>query len=349
MRMKVVAGLGSIDDYDAYADAGADELFIGYVPYEWLIKYEQTMPLNRREVSFVNVNIGSYSELEILAEKVRRRGVPVSIAFNGLNYSPQSYMTIINIIRECIKLDMRDIIVADIGLLVHLRENNLCDKVNIHISGEFGRMNSYEIMALQDFNIKRIIYPRGTNIKDITAMSGSFKELEHEVFFLNEKCHFEGAYCNSLHCDELVPMCRMPYVISTLVDNKDRGSKSTDIIDTDAINGKNPKHIDRQYTDGLDSDDIDSHEDKIDSLEGNIGFDGCGLCALKLLESNNVTHLKIVGRGAVFEDMIRSISIARKAVELSRNIKGEDTYRDYIKNQLMQGRCGQNCYYLINK
>ncbi len=313
--MKIIAGLGSIDDYDAYADAGADELFIGYVPYEWLIKYEQTMPLNRREVSFANVNIGSYSELEILAEKVRRRGVPVSIAFNGLNYSPQSYMTIINIIRECIKLDMRDIIVADIGLLVHLKENDLCDKVNIHISGEFGRMNSYEIKALQDFDIKRIIYPRGTNIEDIVAMSDSFKELEHEVFFMNEKCHFEGAYCNSLHCDELVPMCRMPYVISTL-------------------------------TDGLDSDDIDSHEDKIDSLVGNNGFDGCGLCALKLLESSNVTHLKIVGRGAVFEDMIRSISIARKAVELSRNIKGEDAYKDYIKNQLMKGRCGQNCYYL---
>lgn len=316
--MKIIAGLGSIDDYDAYVDAGADELFIGYVPYEWLIKYEQTMPLNRREVSFANVNIGSYSELEILAEKVQRRGVPVSIAFNGLNYSPQSYMTIINIIRECINLEMRDIIVADIGLLVHIRENDLCDKVNIHISGEFGRMNLYEIKALQDFNIKRIIYPRGTNIEDIATMSDAFKELEHEAFFLNEKCHFEGAYCNSLHCDELVPMCRMPYVISTL-------------------------------TDSLDSDDIDSHDDNIDSLEGKIGFDGCGLCALKLLESSNVTHLKIVGRGAVFEDMIRSISTARKAVELSQNIKDEDTYKDYIKNQLMQGKCGQNCYYLLDR
>lgn len=37
--MKIVAGLGSIDEYIPYVEAGADEFFCGYVPYSWTKKY----------------------------------------------------------------------------------------------------------------------------------------------------------------------------------------------------------------------------------------------------------------------------------------------------------------------
>ena len=33
--MKIIAGLGSVDEYIPYVQAGADELFCGYVPYNW--------------------------------------------------------------------------------------------------------------------------------------------------------------------------------------------------------------------------------------------------------------------------------------------------------------------------
>lgn len=48
--MKIVAGLGSVDEYIPYVQAGADELFCGYVPYNWTKKYGTVLPLNRREV-----------------------------------------------------------------------------------------------------------------------------------------------------------------------------------------------------------------------------------------------------------------------------------------------------------
>ena len=53
--MKIVAGLGSIDEYRRFADAGADEFFCGYVPYSWAKKYGTVLPLNRREVLCYNV------------------------------------------------------------------------------------------------------------------------------------------------------------------------------------------------------------------------------------------------------------------------------------------------------
>ena len=37
--MKIVAGLGSIDEYETFVKAGADEFFCGYVPFSWAEKY----------------------------------------------------------------------------------------------------------------------------------------------------------------------------------------------------------------------------------------------------------------------------------------------------------------------
>ena len=62
--MKIVAGLGSIDEYETFVKAGADEFFCGYVPFSWAEKYGVIHPLNRREVLFYNVQIGSMSELQ---------------------------------------------------------------------------------------------------------------------------------------------------------------------------------------------------------------------------------------------------------------------------------------------
>ena len=86
MQMKITAGLGSIDEYERFVHAGADEFFCGYVPHEWTKKYGTVMPLNRREVLSYNVQIGSLGELEILAAMVKEYGKPVHLTFNALYY-----------------------------------------------------------------------------------------------------------------------------------------------------------------------------------------------------------------------------------------------------------------------
>ena len=45
--MKITVGLGSIDEYERFVQAGADEFFCGYVPFSWAEKYGTVMPLNR--------------------------------------------------------------------------------------------------------------------------------------------------------------------------------------------------------------------------------------------------------------------------------------------------------------
>ena len=70
--MKIVAGMGSIDEYERFVEARADEFFCGYVPYSWSKKYGTIMPLNRREVLCYNVQLGAFSELEILSDMIKK-------------------------------------------------------------------------------------------------------------------------------------------------------------------------------------------------------------------------------------------------------------------------------------
>ena len=41
--MKITVGLGSIDEYERFVQAGADEFFCGYVPFSWAEKYGTVM------------------------------------------------------------------------------------------------------------------------------------------------------------------------------------------------------------------------------------------------------------------------------------------------------------------
>ena len=77
--MKLTVGLGSVDEYIRFSEAGADEFFCGYVPYSWTQKYGTMMPLNRREVLCSNVQLGAFSELEILSSMIQDYQRPVHL------------------------------------------------------------------------------------------------------------------------------------------------------------------------------------------------------------------------------------------------------------------------------
>lgn len=201
--MKIVAGLGSIDEYIPYVLAGADELFCGYVPYNWTKKYGTVLPLNRREVLAYNVHLGSFGELEILSAMIRKYRKPVHIAMNSLYYIPEQYEEIADIVKQCMKIGFDSFILADPALILYLRQKGISCK--IHLSGEAGEMNREAIKVFREMGIGRIIFHRKNTVASMRQMieAVNAEKLEFEAFALNELCQFTGAFCNSLHCDEM--------------------------------------------------------------------------------------------------------------------------------------------------
>ena len=316
--MKITAGLGSADEYIRFVEAGADEFFSGFVPYSWTEKYGTVMPLNRREVLCYHVQLGAFSELEILSEMIRKYKKSVHLTFNSLYYIPQQYPEIVEIIENCMKLGFMSYIIADPALIVYLREKGIpCE---IHMSGEMGEINRRTVEVFQHLDLKRVIFHRKNSFEDMQSVicsertaGGRRAETEFEAFVLNEMCQFTGAFCNSLHCDELGHLCRVPYWTEPVRDE---------------------------------SEDEDATVPKYDASGYLCGATGCGLCALYRLRDAGITHLKLVGRGNYTDFMEKDIRNLKAALEILENTDTEAAFRTEMKKQIFPYGCSGNCYYL---
>ena len=327
--MKIVAGMGSIDDYIRLVKAGADEFFCGYVPYEWNKEYGTLFPLNRREVLYYNIQISSLEDMKILKSMVDIYRVPVSITFNYLYYLEEQYKIIEDIMQDLIEIGFDEFIIADIALIVYLKEKNI--KCKIHLSGEAAEINSLSIEFFNKLNISRYVFHRKNTIEDMKSCirNNTVKNLQYEAFILNEMCHYSGAFCSSLHCDELAHLCKMPYglvKINSVANNFSEVDKNLEI-----------------YYEELDKETL-YFEDE-DEEKYTLGNTGCGICALKKLKEVGVTHLKVVGRGKYIDDMEKDIIGLKKAISMIENINIEEEYEATIKGKLFKGNCSSNCYY----
>lgn len=324
--MKIVAGLGSIDEYETFVKAGADEFFCGYVPFSWAEKYGVIHPLNRREVLFYNVQIGSMSELQILKKMVDYYGKPVTLTFNSLYYTGEQYPVIAEIITQCMAAGFENFIIADSALMLYLRQQKI--NCGIHLSGETADVNRGMLEQMLPFGIRRVIFHRKNSLED---MQSCIKEAdfphEYEAFILNELCHFSGAFCNSLHCDELTHLCRVPYELGNLHKKEETDAAQKDVAETDRIQGKEGKGL------PLDEDGYLT------------GSTGCGLCALYRMKQVGITHLKLVGRGNYTDFMEKDIRQLRKVLDILENSDSEAQYQKKMKASLFPDGCSRNCYY----
>ena len=355
--MKIVAGLGSIDEYIPYVKAGADEFFCGYVPYSWTEKYGTLLPLNRREVLCSNVQLGAFSELEILSAMIQKYKKPVHLTFNSLYYIPEQYPEIANIILRCMSIGFQSFIIADPALLLYLRKQKI--NCEIHLSGETAEVNSEMLRSFEKMDLKRLIFHRKNSIEDMRSIiSKAGQTTEFEAFALNEMCQFTGAFCNSLHCDEMCHLCLVPYELGRV--NGEGLAENRPAVNQWPIGPLSGKFQENEVENIGSAENVDEPED-----DGYLcGQTGCGLCALYQLEKAGVTHLKLVGRGNYTDYMERDIKNLRKALETLKDVlnmektgnipAGPDSECRYISQMKKEifgsaGKCSGMCYYWETK
>lgn len=339
--MKIVAGLGSVGDYIDYVKAGADECFCGYVSPEWNEIYGTTRPLNRREVRNYQVQIGAWEELKILRSMVDCYGAPVQIAVNALYYSGEQYKRIAEMIERCSSIGFDTFIIADPALFVYLYEEKIPCK--IQLSGEFSEINF--LMLGKASRVERVIFHRKNSIADMKSCIAKCSDRipEYEAFFLNEMCHFSGAFCNSLHCDEMGYLCHVPYELGRYDRRQNMLTGIENVVDQERL--RVGQEVQRQNSEK----DVENKACEEWVNDGYItGASGCGLCALYDLADAGITHLKLVGRGNYSEYMIRDIRQAHEALDILEETHplGRDVYIRRMKDRLFAGECSHTCYYL---
>lgn len=320
--MKITAGLGSVDDYPLFAEAGADECFCGYVPFSWAEKYGILNPLNRREVRAYNVQIGSYEELKILGSMRQEYQMPVALTFNALSYTPEQYPVVGEIMEQCCRAGFDTMIVADPALMVYVRQQSL--PCQIHLSGEFGEVNSQMAAFLQEMDVHRVIFHRKNTTEEMKSCISHLKQnIEYEAFVLNEQCHFSGAFCNSLHCDELGHLCQTPYRLGPIRQKESRELEAM---------------LQKLRT-------VEQAEPGLDVENFLTGVSGCGLCALFGLRESGITHLKVVGRGNHTEAMLQDIRQLKQSLEILETAWTKREFQRNMKTEIFPDGCSGNCYY----
>lgn len=320
--MRITAGIACADQYPRYIEAGADEVFCGYVPESWNRTWGLNMPLNRREACYCPVQIGGRNELRILASMKREYRNPVALTFNALCYRPEQYPEIADIMLQCMEDGFDTFIVSDPGLLFYLRETDFPASARFHLSGETGEISSPALSVYRGLRISRVIFHRKAGLRNIDAIIREDRKLHpdepirYEAFIMNELCHFTGAFCSGLHCDELCHPCHIPWELGPV---RHFSAEDHAVFSSGTIRSEAQAYIP--------------------------GQSGCGLCTLPALDAAGIDVLKVVGRGADTEEMIRDIMTLRKALSLYEQKRDPARWKEEMTAVCFPDGCGHECYY----
>ncbi|MBN1871705.1 MAG: U32 family peptidase, partial [Candidatus Omnitrophica bacterium] len=114
--LKITAPFREKNEVLPLIEAGADELYCGYLSAEWTGRYTGLEFERKGRGS----NFTDLKELSDAVDLAHQRDIPVYLALNGL-YVREQYPLLLKILSELDKIDFDAYIVADLGLLLTLR------------------------------------------------------------------------------------------------------------------------------------------------------------------------------------------------------------------------------------
>lgn len=271
--MRIVVGLHGTADgeyLDRLLAAGADEFFIGYVPSYWHREFGFEFSPNRRYYQATQVT--SEDRLEAMCSHARKGGADLSLAFNEHFVTRTAWKLGQRLLDEAIKAGVTSVIVADPSIIPWLRKEH--PELHVHVSGDAGIYNRDAASLCFDLGARRIIFPRELQLAELSGIvkSRSAPGREFEAFVMGEPCVFDGARCFTEHgynfgCD----FCNF-HSMKLLGQRGKDGATALEPPHSELLN--DPR------------------------LQATRELGKCGLCAIPLMRSAGVTHLKVPGRAS---------------------------------------------------
>ena len=285
--MKILSPVDKVNEVEALISAGAEELYCGLLLSDWHNDYIAGA-ISRRPGS--GANFTRYEDLTGCVELAHRHDVPVILTVNEHYYTPSQYPYLMDYIARVSALGIDALMIADLALLLTLREKRIAPKIYISTGGTV--FNSETVKFYQELGASRVTLPRHLNLKEIKAITANISGIEAEVFVLNSRCPYVDGFCTFQHglAGPDIPLlyqnaCMLPYEITV--------GANGEIPADGEISGRR-QHVWQTVH-------VDDHP--------------CGGCALFDLYKMGITSVKIVGRGNTTERKITDIKFLKSLLD----------------------------------
>jgi putative protease len=290
--MNIISPVDNLAEVDALLDAGADELYGGYVPEFWQRHYSLLASVNQR--TFAGAQIEGRDALSVIIAKCHDRGKTFSLTLNAPFYSAEQLPLILEYVDEVVALGVDGVILADLGLLRELRRRH--PRIEYHASTLAHLMNSEAVKIYASQGISRVVFPRHLTVGEMGEVVRRVPDVHFDAFLLVGKCPNTEGLCTFHHSspDRIWP-CEIPYRISPLQE-----PASERLLQAMTRQGS-WSMTDRRH--------------------------GCGLCAIPPLRRIGIGGLKLVGRGAPAAQKVKNIQLARDFLRLAGETDDFATYR----------------------
>lgn len=328
--MKITAPISHTDEIAQLIATGAEELYCGAVPGNWIAQFN-TGAVNRRYFG----NLPGLAELEKAVQLAHAGGAELFLVLNAQHYGGDQLAALVDLGRQFHAMGGDAAIVADLALISELRAG--VPELAIHVSSVASCRNTNAIRFYRELGVRRVILPRDVTIKEIETMARAVPDLELEAFILNDGCVFEEGVCHSIHLPKKLggPICVDSYQFEYV----DAGGETVAPRLARRLQ-ENDEDYKRWlwYRFGC----------GFSTTEDGYPYGPCGLCAIHRLQAAGVASIKIAGREGSTERKIKSVEmVARVLASARRGDSAEAVAETAVAIRQAPAHCqsGYMCYY----
>jgi len=288
--MRILSPIDNLSEVGALVEAGADELYGGFVSPGWVKKYSLLGSANQRY--FSSAQFATEDDLASAVKAAHDLSASFFLTLNAPCYTPAQYDDLLIEIRRYMGMGVDAFIVADVGLMLRVRD--ALPGAALHLSALSSVFNSATAELLGGLGITRMVLPRELTLNEVTRLLKSNPNVLFDAFVMVGKCPNIEGFCTFTHnSPSLVWPCEERYDISVVKG----GPEAVEIAGCQSLWST----VNRRQA--------------------------CGLCAIPALEKAGVYALKLVGRGGPTKMKVRAIRAVKDAVKMASERVDGDGYR----------------------
>jgi collagenase-like PrtC family protease len=192
-KLRIAAPVTEPAAVEPLREAGADELYVGYMSEAWAKAFGDHDSVSRRQGAG---NVLAEKDFADILRRAARLNMRCALTLN-MRYGGEQREAL----QECLELFAANggeaVILSDIPLMIKLRED--FPNLKIYLSLMAVAASAAALRFYRQFNVSRVILPRFVSYRDMQTISQAFPEMEFEAIVFYNRCRYIDGFCRYVH------------------------------------------------------------------------------------------------------------------------------------------------------